>query len=186
MLLSFLKLHPVDLIGKFKHEWAADLFLRFCPPPLLSHLSFAASHRNGLCLERIWDFFWGGSNRYCSESAARLHWSGDYEFISDVNCSQSYILWHLFPNQNWRASDYQRVRMSRWLSRVYRSFLDIYLALHWSYADWQKRNESRNILTGHGGMPRICLVTGVKFGIFSNVSTQTWTFPCSPQGAIWS
>lgn len=119
MLLPFLKLHPVDLIGKFKHEWAADLFLRFCPPPLLSHLSFAASHRNGLCLERISAFFLG---RQKAILLGECRWSGDYEFISDVNCSQSYILWHLFPNQNWRASDYQRVRMSRWLCRVYRSF----------------------------------------------------------------
>lgn len=165
LLLPFLKLHPVDLIGKFKHEWAADPFLRFCPPPLLSHLSFAASHRNGLCLERISDFFLGRQKPILLKEC---RWSGDYEFISDVNCSQSYILWHLFPNQNWRASDYQRVRVSRWLCRVYRSFLDIYLALRRSYADWQRRKESQNILTGHGDMHCLYLVTGVKFGIFSN------------------
>lgn len=81
-LLSSLNVILLIWLAIFKHKWAVGLFLRFCPPPLLSHLSFATSHGKRLCLERISDFFWG-SNRYCSWlQLAGLHWSTHYNFIS--------------------------------------------------------------------------------------------------------
>lgn len=115
-LLSSLNVILLIWLAIFKHKWAVGLFLRFCPPPLLSHLSFATSHGKRLCLERISDFFWG-SNRYCSWlQLAGLHWSTHYNFIS-CHYWQQNPRWcdTYFPPKKKQTTKWQQIVRAHWL-----------------------------------------------------------------------